>query len=109
MTVSELLWRGCYLGSSVSYNLTKLTSAGYILQSKSQHDRRVVMVKNTEKALSVCRILGNVDHQRQADFARLGLSSESIVSCMETLRLLQQYWAGLTDLAHSDQRREVAA
>ena len=29
MTVSELVYSGCYLGTNVSYNLRKLSEAGY--------------------------------------------------------------------------------
>src|SRR5271168_2989608 len=34
MSVSELMWRGCYLGSNVSYSLKKLTDTGYIVQER---------------------------------------------------------------------------
>src|ERR1043166_4036921 len=40
MTVGELTWRGCYLGSNVSYNVKKLVEAGYLAQERSLHDRR---------------------------------------------------------------------
>ncbi|HEY2660205.1 MAG TPA: MarR family transcriptional regulator, partial [Caulobacteraceae bacterium] len=57
MTASELLWRGCYLGSNVSYNLKKLTETGYVIQERSQHDRRVIMVRNSEKGQALCTLL----------------------------------------------------
>ena len=57
MTASELLWRGCYLGSNVSYNLKKLTETGYVIQERSQHDRRVIMVRNSEKGMALCGVL----------------------------------------------------
>src|SRR5580698_4418452 len=57
MTASELLWRGCYLGSNVSYKLKKLTEAGYVIQERSQHDRRVIMVRNSERGMALCGVL----------------------------------------------------
>ena len=30
MTVTELIYRGCHLGSNVSYNLKKMVENGYI-------------------------------------------------------------------------------
>ena len=49
MTVGELTWRGCYLGSNVSYNLKKMVDNGYLAQERSVHDRRSIHVKLTEK------------------------------------------------------------
>jgi DNA-binding MarR family transcriptional regulator len=40
MTVGELTWRGCYLGSNVSYNVKKLTENGYLARERSKYDRR---------------------------------------------------------------------
>src|SRR3954469_14666006 len=40
MTVGELITRGCYLGSNVSYNLKKLIGYEYIVQERSTYDRR---------------------------------------------------------------------
>src|ERR1700761_3157902 len=57
MTVSELMWRGCYLGSNVSYSLKKLTETGYIIQERSSHDKRVIMVRLSEKGAELCAVL----------------------------------------------------
>src|SRR3982750_1919839 len=42
MTVGELTLRGCYLGSNVSYNVKKMVENGYLIQERSQHDRRSI-------------------------------------------------------------------
>jgi DNA-binding MarR family transcriptional regulator len=49
MTVGELTWRGCYLGSNVSYNVKKLTENGYLARERSKYDRRSTHVMLTEK------------------------------------------------------------
>src|ERR1700686_3263140 len=49
MAVSELTLRGCYLGSNVSYNVKKLVENGNLAHARSQHDRRLVHVKLTDK------------------------------------------------------------
>src|SRR3954451_14958408 len=49
MTVGELTTRGCYLGSNVSYNVKKLVENGYLAQERSEHDRRTIHVKLTQK------------------------------------------------------------
>src|SRR5580658_926410 len=66
MTASELLWRGCYLGSNVSYNLRKLTETGYVIQERSQHDRRVIMVRNSEKGQALCGLLKDMNERHIA-------------------------------------------
>ena len=45
VSVGELMSRGYYLGSNVSYNLKRLVAAGLVVQERSQHDRRVVRVR----------------------------------------------------------------
>src|SRR3984893_15083287 len=47
MTVGELILRGCYLGSNVSYNLKKMVENGYLVQERSVHDRRPFHVRRT--------------------------------------------------------------
>ena len=48
MTVGELTLRGCYLGSNVSYNVSKLVEKGFLAADRSEHDRRSVRVRLTE-------------------------------------------------------------
>lgn len=54
VSVGELMSRGYYLGSNVTYNLRRLVDAGFAEQHRSQHDRRVVRVRLTEQGRKVC-------------------------------------------------------
>lgn len=47
VSVGELMSRGYYLGSNVTYNLKRLVAAGLVVQERSSHDRRVVRVRLT--------------------------------------------------------------
>ncbi len=93
MTVSELMWRGCYLGSNVSYNLKKLTEIGYIDQERSPHDKRVIMVRLSEKGAELCAILKNMNARHLEALTNGNLKSEDIAICRQTLRGLQQFWS----------------
>jgi DNA-binding MarR family transcriptional regulator len=93
MTVSELLWRGCYLGTNVSYNLKKLTEAGYVIQTRSSHDRRVVMVRNAPKGLELCEMLREMTVRRSQTLADSGLDEAALDTCRRTLKTLQRTWA----------------
>lgn len=49
VTASQLCQEGEYLGANVSYNLIKLTNAGYVRREPSQTDGRVIRVRLTKK------------------------------------------------------------
>jgi DNA-binding MarR family transcriptional regulator len=92
MTASELLWRGCYLGTNVSYNLKKLTETGYVAQTRSGHDRRVIMVRNTAKGIALYKRL-QVMNGRHIDELNNGgndTSSEDISTWCKTTRTLER-------------------
>lgn len=93
MTVSELLWRGCYLGSNVSYNLKKLTEAGYVIQERSSHDKRVIMVRNSPKGMELCAILQAMNERHIAALRRMNFKEDDLASCRQTLRTLQRVWS----------------
>ena len=50
IAVRDLVVRGYYLGSNVSYNIRKLTELGCLKQRPTKHDKRSVTVIPTEKA-----------------------------------------------------------
>src|SRR2546429_8279252 len=49
ISVGELILRGYYLGSNVSYNVKKLSESGYLVAERSMHDRRSIRVRLTPK------------------------------------------------------------
>ena len=46
VSVGDLVSRGYYLGSNVTYNLKRLVEAGYVEQERSERDRRVVRIQS---------------------------------------------------------------
>ncbi|MDR2666514.1 MAG: winged helix DNA-binding protein [Holosporales bacterium] len=59
VTVGEVISRGYYIGSNVSYNIKKLIKNGYINQSQSSYDKRSVYLKVSQKGLKLCDELDN--------------------------------------------------
>ena len=47
ISIRDLVERGYYLGSNVSYNIKKLCDLGYLVQERSAHDKRSVNVRLT--------------------------------------------------------------
>jgi DNA-binding MarR family transcriptional regulator len=99
MTVSELMWRGCYLGSNVSYSLKKLTETAYVVQERSMHDKRVIMVRLSEKGKALFGLLKNMNARHLEGLNQMNLKNEDIAICRQTLRGLQQFWSRSLDAA----------
>src|ERR1700693_3751099 len=66
MTVGELTLRGCYLGSNVSYNVKKMVENEYLVQERSEHDRRSIHVRLTDKGRDLRDRL-SVMHRRHVE------------------------------------------
>ncbi len=92
IAVRDLVERGYYLGSNVSYNLKKLTELGYLKQKPTKHDRRSVTVIPTEKAKKAVAAVraGEVSHAEAFEAAIAGLSDTETVG--ESLRRLEFVW-----------------
>src|ERR1051325_4500232 len=75
ISVGELTLRGYYLGSNVSYNVKKLSDAGYLVAERSPHDRRSIRVRLTAKGRQLRdqlsgmlnRHIGMLDQSRISD------------------------------------------
>ena len=91
MTVSELMLRGCYLGSNVSYNLKKLTQTGYVAQHRSKHDRRIVNVSVSKKGLQLLAQLDDFYARLDEEMVRAGVNAGLISSCEAGLSRLDAF------------------
>ncbi len=92
IAVRDLVERGYYLGSNVSYNIRKLTELGYLKQRPTKHDKRSVTVIPTEKAkraiAAVCA--GEASHAEKYTGALAGFSDTETVC--ESLKRLEFVW-----------------
>ena len=92
IAIRDLVERGYYQGSNVSYNIKKLTDMGYLEQERSQHDRRSVTVRLTPKALEVVKRLHEAEDVNAGAITGAGLSAEDLSGCAETLRKIERTW-----------------
>ena len=93
VVIRDLVERGYYLGSNVSYNIKKLTDLGYLDQERSSHDRRSVTLRLTEKALDVVRRMRELQSNNADAFSKRGAGPEDMEDVCETLRTLERTWA----------------
>ncbi|HXP02744.1 MAG TPA: winged helix DNA-binding protein [Stellaceae bacterium] len=92
MAVGELILRGCYLGSNVSYSVKKLVESGYLAQERSLRDRRSIHVRLTDKGLKLRDRL-NAMHQRHVEMLnQTAITDEALSAAAATLRQLQRFW-----------------
>jgi len=94
LTVGELTVRGYYLGSNVSYNVKKMVEAGYLLQERSQHDRRSVRVHLSDKGKELKDKMTEIFAKHKNDLqTTVELDEEKLTLFNERMRLLERFWA----------------
>lgn len=92
IAIRDLVERGYYQGSNVSYNIKKLTDMGYLEQERSQHDRRSVTVRLTPKALEVVKRIHELEDANADGVAQSGLEPGDLIQSAETLRKIERTW-----------------
>lgn len=94
MTAGELRTRGYYLGSNVSYNLKKLVEMDYIEHERSEHDRRSVRIRLSDKGLDVKALVAELLDEQLTDILGGGhMNPDEVKSLREALRSLERYWS----------------
>ncbi|MDH5749392.1 MAG: MarR family transcriptional regulator [Rhodospirillales bacterium] len=94
IVIRDLVERGYYQGSNVSYNIKKLVEMGYLEQERSPHDRRSVRIRLTDKAMQVVKCIRELEERNASEFSGKGsMSAEDIQKLCQSLRLLEGTWA----------------
>lgn len=102
LTVGELTVRGYYLGSNVSYNVKKMVEAGYLIQERSQHDRRSVRVHVSEKGKELKDKMTEIFAKHMTDLqTTVELDEEKLTLFNERMRLLERFWASRSTPANN--------
>ena len=93
LAVGELMQRGYYLGSNVSYNGTKMVENGYLIQKRSPHDRRSFHVRVSDKGLVIYQRLDELFAGHSERLGAMQFTSENLEQANTTLGRLEQFWA----------------
>lgn len=91
LTIGELTNRGYYMGSNVSYNVKKLVENGYLLQERSEHDRRTTRVQLSEKGLALTAAVNDLFERNASALDGLGLDDDKLGDVMDQLRILERF------------------
>jgi len=92
MVIHELVERGYYQGSNVSYNIKKLTEMGYIEQERATHDRRAVNINLTEKAKTVVRAIRDLEDRNTGLLLEHETDRDNIEMACRLLRNVERAW-----------------
>lgn len=97
IAIRDLVERGYYQGSNVSYNIKKLAEMGYLDQERSAHDRRSVSIRLTEKALNVVGRIRELEQKIANQLDQQDFGSDEIEMICQALRRVERTW---TDYVH---------
>ncbi|MEL6964998.1 MAG: MarR family transcriptional regulator [Pseudomonadota bacterium] len=91
VSVGDLVSRGYYLGSNVTYNLKRLVESGYVIQERSERDRRVVRIRLSQKGRDLCHHI-NVMLSEQSQSLSENPKLKPLEELNAQLRNLELFW-----------------
>ena len=92
IVIRDLIERGYYQGSNVSYNIKKLTELEYLEQQRSPHDRRSISIHLTEKALDVVASVRRLEERHATALAEQGMEADALVQVCGALVRVEHTW-----------------
>jgi len=92
IVIRDLIERGYYQGSNVSYNIKKLTDYGYLDQERAQHDKRSVTVKLTDKGRQVVVGIRELEEKNGTKYLDAVGEAGAISHATDMLRKLERTW-----------------
>ena len=93
IAIRDLVERGYYQGSNVSYNIRKLTDLGYLDQERAAHDKRSVLVKLTNKGRDVVALVESSEARNAEAFGEKLGDGKALRDACENLQKLERMWA----------------
>jgi DNA-binding MarR family transcriptional regulator len=97
IAIRDLVERGYYQGSNVSYNIKKLAEMGYLEQERSEHDRRSVSIRLTERAREVVVRIRELEQRIACRLDEQAFGGNEIETVCQALRRVERTW---TDYVH---------
>ena len=92
ISIGELMLRGYYLGSNVSYNVKKLSESGYLVYERSLHDRRSIRVRLTPKGRRLRDRLSDMLNRHVAMLDQSRITEPDLQNAIATLQRLERLW-----------------
>jgi DNA-binding MarR family transcriptional regulator len=91
---SALRARGAFAGTSLSYNVKKLQEGGYLVQTRSEDDKRTVTLKLTERGLKIRdRVERLFQKQAGALEPTASVRPDDLTQLNKTISRLERFWS----------------
>jgi DNA-binding MarR family transcriptional regulator len=91
---SALRARGSFAGTSMSYNVKKLQEGGYLVQSRSNDDRRTVRLKLTNSGKAVRALVQELfERQASALEPTASVRADDLAHLNKTIARLERFWS----------------
>jgi DNA-binding MarR family transcriptional regulator len=103
--VGELMSRGWYLGSNVSYNVRKMVENGYLKQERSIHDRRSLQVGLTTKGHNLRERLSDMHTRHLEILTQSGATEADLKYSAEVLNQLDRFLTLASNIASQERLR----
>ncbi len=91
-TISELMHRGHYVGSNISYNIKKLIENGYLIAELSVHGRRITRVRLSERAQLLVELLDPLFELHGPPMQSDDHARQMMAGVIDKLRALERFW-----------------
>lgn len=97
MTVGEFTQRGCYLGTKISHHLDKMLESGHIERRKSDNDKRLILVRATEKGrLLQDRLSAAFAAHAERMTRQTSLQDDRLPELVSSLSAARDFWAEMS-------------
>ncbi len=100
LTVGELINRGYYLGTNVSYNVKHLVGTGYLVQEKAPHDKRSTRVKLSDKGLALVTKMDELIERNVTDLDKRSPGLAFLVETNKAMHNLERFWTEYMNRLH---------
>ncbi len=109
VSIRELVDRGYYIGSSVTYNVRHLVETGYLEQNRSESDRRSVRIRLTPEGHDFCAGLANGESRHVEELERhTEAGSAGADAAIGFLHVLERVWSDSLDDNQVPERHAVS-
>tara|TARA_R110002072_G_scaffold27401_24_gene89100 strand:+ start:5741 stop:6196 length:456 start_codon:yes stop_codon:yes gene_type:complete len=93
VALRDIIDRGYYIGSNASYNIKQLAEADYVVQKRSDHDKRSVKVSLTKKGEELCKKLVDFNAAQASRLTQTKEATAQLGTTIEVLRTLESSWS----------------
>ena len=93
VALRDIIERGYYIGSNASYNIKQLVEADYVVQKRSDHDKRSVKVSLTVKGQELCKKLVEFNAAQADRLAGTKEATAQMSATIDVLRNLENSWS----------------